>query len=291
MPTTRQRLVGLAGSALILVAACGGNASPSPSAAVSAVASGAAIAVPEGYKAKGEINWCSDMTYPPEEFLAADGSTPQGSDIDIANEISKRLGLKARLTNTAGDLIIPALLAKKCDTIITGLNDLPERRLKMDYVDYLKAGQGLLVLAGNPKGIRTLEDLSGKSVAVQHTTTNEAALIAENDKLKAAGKPLIDIQAFQKDSDGFQQLAIGRVDAYSTDSPVVAYYNTLPANVGKFEIGGTPIEPVLVGIGINKDNNGLRDAIQTAMDAMYADGTMKSIIAKWGMTNAVELLK
>ena len=231
------------------------------------------------------------MTYPPEEFLAADGSTPQGSDIDIASEIAKRLGLKARMTNTAGDLIIPALLAKKCDTIITGMNDTPERRLTMDFVDYLKAGQGLLVAAGNPKGIRTLEDLSGKSVAVQHTTTNEAALIAENEKLKAAGKPLINIQAFQKDTDGFQQLALGRVDAYSTDSPVVAYYNSLPENAGKFEIGGTPIEPVLVAMAFNKDNSGLRDAIQAAVDAMYADGTLKAIIDKWGMTNAVELLK
>ena len=82
--------------------------------------------------------------------------------------------------------------------------------------------------AGNPKGIHTLEDLSGKSVAVQLGTTNKDALDAANDALMAAGKPPIDIQTFQQDTDGFQQLALGRVDAFSTDSPVVAYYNSLP---------------------------------------------------------------
>jgi polar amino acid transport system substrate-binding protein len=149
----------------------------------------------------------------------------------------------------------------------------------------------LLVPAGNPKGIKTLEDLSGKTVAVQLGTTNAIALEAANTKLEAAGKPKMEIQTFQADTDAFQQLKLGRVDAYSTDSPVVAYYNSLPENKGKFEVGGTPIEPILIGVALRKSDTELKSAVQAAIDAMYADGTMKKIVDAWGMTDAVVLLK
>ena len=294
MLATRGRIAGITGAALFLFTACtGGGASPVPasvSPASDAPASGG-ITAPDAIKAAGKIVWCVDVSYPPQEFYAADGTTAQGSDIDFAKEISKRLGVETQIDNTGFGGIIPALLAKKCDLIISGMNNTEERATQVDFVDYLKVGQGLLVAVGNPKGIRTLEDLSGKSVAVQLGTTNKDALDAANEALKAAGKPEIDIQTYEQDTDGFQQLALGRVDAFSTDSPVVAYYNSLPENAAKFEVGGTPIDPAPIGIAVAKDNTALRDAVKAAIDAMYADGTIKSIVDKWGMTGTVVLLQ
>jgi len=320
MRIVSTRALALVGAAALLVGACSGSAAttapstaasvapsvaasvapsvaPSVAASASAAASAsvapsaAAIAVPDRIKTAGKLVWCSDISYAPEEFYAADGTTAQGDDIDIANAIAKAWGVNVEIDNTGFDGIIPALKANKCDLIISGMNDTPKRAAEVDFVDYLKVGQGILVPVGNPKGIHTLDDLSGKSVAVQLNTTNQDALNAENDKLKAAGKPVIDIQAFQADTDAFQQLALGRVDAYSTDSPVVAYYNSLPANAGKFEVGGTPIEPIAIGIAMRKDDTGMKAAVQATIDAMYADGSLKAIIDKWGMTNAVVLLK
>lgn len=290
MLSLRHRTVGLTGAVLFLVSACTGAASPSASAPASAPAA-SVITAPAAIAAAGKIVWCVDVSYPPEEFYAADGTTAQGSDIDIATEIGKRLGVGTQIDNTGFDGIIPALLAKKCDLIISGMNSTEERKKQVDFVDYLKVGQGLLVPAGNPKGIHTLDDLSGKAVAVQLGTTNKDALDAKNEELKAAGKPTIDIQTFQADTDAFQQLALGRVDAYSGDSPVAAYYAAKPENKGKFEVGGTPIDPLPIGIAVRKEDTDLKNAVQAAIDAMYADGTMKSIIDKWGMTNAVVLLK
>ncbi len=290
MLSLRHRTVGLAGAVLFLVSACSGAAAPSASAQASAPAA-SLITPPAAIAAAGKIVWCVDVSYPPEEFYAADGTTAQGSDIDIATEIGKRMGVGTQIDNTGFDGIIPALQAKKCDLIISGMNSTDERKKQVDFVDYLKVGQGLLVPAGNPKGIRTLDDLSGKAVAVQLGTTNKDALDAKNAELKAAGKPTIDIQTFQADTDAFQQLALGRVDAYSGDSPVAAYYAAKPENKGKFEVGGTPIDPLPIGIAVRKEDTELKNAVQAAIDAMYADGTMKSIIDKWGMTNAVVLLK
>jgi polar amino acid transport system substrate-binding protein len=310
MTSTRLRIGAIAGAALFLVGACSSSgastapsvgptvapsavpsAAPSESAAGSAAPSAPAIVVPPAILTAGKLVWCVDLSYAPEEFYKADGTTPQGSDVDIATEISKRFGVTAEIDNTGFDGIIPALNAKKCDLIISGMNDTPDRAKQVDFVDYLKVGQGLLVPAGNPKNIKTLEDLSGKTVAVQLGTTNKDALDAASAALVTAGKPKIEIQTFQQDTDAFQQLKLGRVDAYSTDSPVVAYYNSLPENAGKFEVGGTPIQPIPIGIAVRKTEPDLKAAVQAAIDGMYADGTLKQIVATWGMTDAVEFLK
>jgi polar amino acid transport system substrate-binding protein len=301
-----RRTIGLMAAALLALSACTGGGGASPSAAPSSAPSTAAsvapsvasvapsapsITVPAAITTAGKLVWCVDVSYPPEESYKADGTTAEGSDIDIATEIGKRFGVTTQIDNTSFTGIIASLKTKKCDLIISGMNDTADRQKEVNFVDYLKVGQGLLVKAGNPKGIKTLEDLSGKAVAVQLGTTNLDALTAENVKLKAAAKPEIGIQTFDQDTDAFQQLALGRVDAYSGDSPVCAYYAAKPDNAGKYEVGGTPIDPAPIGIAIRKEDTDLKAAVQAAMDAMYADGTMKSIVDKWGMTNAVVLLK
>ena len=310
MHSVMRRTFGLMTAAVLVLSACssGGATSPStaaseaptaaataastePSAASSPTSAAPSIAVPAAITSAGKLVWCVDVSYPPEESFKADGTTAEGSDIDIATEIAKRFGVTVEIDNTSFTGIIASLVGKKCDLIISGMNDTAERAKQVSFVDYLKVGQGLLVAAGNPKGIHTLADLSGKAVAVQLGTTNKDALDAENVKLKAANKPQIDIQTFDQDTDAFQQLAIGRVDAYSGDSPVCAYYAAKPDNAGKFEVGGTPIDPAPIGIAIRKDDPEMLAAVKAAIDVMYADGTMKSIVDKWGMTGAVVLLK
>jgi polar amino acid transport system substrate-binding protein len=195
-----RRIIGLMATALLILSACssGGGASSSaepssapssigPSVAASATAAAPSIAVPAAITTAGKLIWCVDVSYPPEESYKADGTTAEGSDIDIATEIGKRFGVTSQIDNTSFTGIIASLTTKKCDLIISGMNDTAERQKEVDFVDYLKVGQGLLVLAGNPKGIHELEDLSGKAVAVQLGTTNKDALDAENVKLKAAG--------------------------------------------------------------------------------------------------------
>ena len=179
---SRRSLAAIGMAALFIVGACSAaaTAAPTPAPATPAPATEApsvapaseapasvapAISVPAAITSAGKLVFCSDVSYAPEEFYGADGTTAQGDDIDIATEIAKRFNVTVEIDNTGFDGIIPALKAKKCDLIISGMNDTPERAKEVDFVDYLSVGQGLLVPAGNPKGIHTLDDLSGKSVA------------------------------------------------------------------------------------------------------------------------------
>ena len=237
---------------------------------------GSVAAAPTRHAAN-TITFCTDATYPPEEFYQ--GTKLVGSDIDIGTEIARRIGLKAKFQNTGFDGIIAALLAKKCDAIISGMNDTPERRKQVAFVDYLSVGQSLMVKKGNPSKITTLSNLSGKRVSVEVGTTNKQFLDAESTLLKKKGKAAINVVTFPKDTDAASALKTGRVDAYFGDSPVVAYYIKRDASFG---YAGSPVNPIPVGIAIRK-GDALIPKVQKAVNAAYADGTMKKILARWQM--------
>jgi polar amino acid transport system substrate-binding protein len=244
-----------------------------------AVATATASAVGATRLQASPLAFCSDITYPPEEFYQ--GTKPTGSDIEIGTEIAKRVGRGATFTNTGFDGIIAALLAKKCDAVISGMNDTPARRKQVAFVDYIRVGQSLMVQKGNPKHVSSLASLAGKTVSVEVGTTNKDFLDAQSKKLKAAGKQAIKVQAFPKDTDAAAALKTGRVDAYFGDAPVVAYYIQRDKS---FAFAGTPINPIAVGIAVRKNDAATRSGIQKAVSAMYADGTMKKILARWQMS-------
>ena len=150
------------------------------------VVAASAVAAPARHAA-GTLTFCTDATYPPEEFYQ--GTKLVGSDIDIGTEIAKRLGLTAKFQNTGFDGIIAALLAKKCDAIISGMNDTAERRKQVAFVDYLSVGQSLMVKKGNPKKIKTLDRACpGKSVSVEVGTTNKQFLDADEQAAEEEGQ-------------------------------------------------------------------------------------------------------
>jgi polar amino acid transport system substrate-binding protein len=227
----------------------------------------------------GTLTFCSDITYPPEEFYQ--GTKPAGSDIDIGTEVAKRMGETAKFDNTGFGGIIPALLAKKCDAIISGMNDTPSRAKQVHFVDYISVGQSLMVKKGNPNHVTNLASLAGKTVSVEVGTTNKAFLDQESKKLTSQGKKAISVQSFPQDTAAAAALRTGRVDAYFGDSPVVAYYISKDS---AFAFAGSPINAIPVGIAIRKNDAATQKGVAKAVKAMYADGTMKRILAKWHMT-------
>jgi len=280
----------LAGTIVVLLSAlavtgCGGGGKSSATTSATTTSGGASIPAPSSIKSAGTLVFCSDITYPPEESYKAGTTTPEGSDIDIGSDIAKRMGVKARFDNTGFDGIIAALLAKKCDAIISGMNDTPERRKQVAFVDYLKVGQSFMVRSGNPAHITGIDSLAGKSASVETGTTNKDYLDAQSKKLQSQGKKAIKVVTFPKDTDAANALKTNKVDAYFGDAPVVAYY--IEKDPKSFSIGGTPVNPIPIGIAIRKGDTELQSAVRKAVAAMYADGTMNTILVKWLLSKAV----
>jgi polar amino acid transport system substrate-binding protein len=273
-----------------VLAGCGGaSKSSSSGTTTSSQSSGSAITAPAGVKSSGTLVFCSDITYPPEESYKPGTTTPEGSDIDIGKYIADKMGVKARFDNTGFDGIIAALLAKKCDAIISGMNDTPERRKQVSFVDYLKVGQSFMVKKGNPEHITGLDSLAGKSASVETGTTNKDYLDAQSKRLTSMGKKAIKVVTFPKDTDAANALRTGRVDAYFGDAPVVAYY--IEQTPDAFALGGNPVNPIPIGIAIRKSNNDLRVAVTKGIHMIYADGTMDQILKRWKLAGAVAKLQ
>jgi polar amino acid transport system substrate-binding protein len=248
------------------LAACGGGGGGSDNTATT----GAASSVPN------PIVFCVDTTYPPAESLV--NGKPQGYDIDIANAVAKQLGSTAQIKVTGFTVIIPALVHKKCNAIISSMTITPERSKVVAFAPYITVGQFLMVKKGNPDKISTLASLSGKSAAVQSSTTELAALTAENKTLQKQGKPQITIKQYPADTSAAQALIHGHVSAYFADATPVLYY--VRTTGGKFETAGKQIAIAPEGIATRKGDP-LGPKINNAIQALYLNGKMKSILAKW----------
>jgi polar amino acid transport system substrate-binding protein len=291
---SRSKLTALTGALVVLLAliaaGCGGGSkTAATTAATTTSGAGSSIQAPASIKSSGTLAFCSDITYPPEESYKAGTTTPEGSDIDIGTYIAKKMGVKARFDNTGFDGIIAALLAKKCDAVISGMNDTPERKKQVAFVDYLKVGQSFMVKSGNPENITGIASLAGKAASVETGTTNKDYLDAQSKKLQAQGKKGIKVVTFPKDTDAANALKTGKVDAYFGDAPVVAYY--IEKDPSSFSNGATPVNPISIGIAIRKSDTELQAAVKQAVTAAYADGTMDKILTRWKLGKAVAKLQ
>lgn len=284
--------------ALLTLAACTSTGSSSPTASASgqgvsqsAAASPVAVVPSDQLKFAGKLVACIDIPYPPQESFDDNGN-PQGSDVDLINEIATRLGLTLNVQNSVFSTIIPALTGGKCDVIISAQNINPDRLKVVDMIPYFKAGQAFVAAKGNPKNIKTKDDLCGKIVAVQEGTTELDFLEGTGDFKGAglsaactnAGKPAINVKTFAKDNDALLALQSGTADVYFADSPVAGFY--AKQHPDQFELTGLTLEVAIEGISVDKAHTGLRDAVRTALLSMINDGKYAEILKKWGVEDS-----
>jgi polar amino acid transport system substrate-binding protein len=248
------------------LAACGGGGGSNTTTATTSAAS----SVPN------PIVWCVDTTYPPAESIV--NGKAAGYDIDIANAVSKQLGSTAQIKTTGFTVIIPALKQKKCNAIISSMTITTDRAKQVHFIPYLDVGSFLMVKKGNPSHITGLASLSGKSAAVEASTTQLAALQAENKILQKQGKPLITIKSYPADTSAVATIQAGKVIAYFADAAPVLYYIR---TTGQFvQTTGKQLSTSPEGIATRKGDP-LGAQINNAIQALYLNGKMKAILAKW----------
>lgn len=247
-----------------------------------AISAGAAFAQAPAawpFKDAGKVGFCTELGDPPSAYLDTDGATPLGLEVDMMQAIARSLKGQADIKNFKFATIFAALDSNQCDAVMSQTSKSPERLEKYIFVDYRTSSSGLLVNKGNPKKLKTFEDLSGRRVAVLLGSANERRLKAVNEDLAKAKKPEMEIATYQTNAIAFQELALGRVDAFVSGSITLAYF--MSVNPGNFEIGGMPVAPVTLGIMIPKTAPAKAAAIQTAWNALVTSGEAAKIIEKW----------
>jgi ABC-type amino acid transport substrate-binding protein len=227
---------------------------------------------------------------------------PRGLDVDLAKAMESKLGAQFlfskvdHFTHSISDVT-----QQRVDIGMSVLRDDPSGREDVDYIDYLDPGIAMLIPKDNPEGIRSLGDLCGRTV-VRPLETPDGPVVDQSQRCRANGRPAITLMTcpktagFEPDADkpvspqacpaGGDPLRLvteRRVDAAVLDLPVakrLAKTSPIGQQLNTVELPG---KTAPYGIVVAKRDVDIRNALQSALLAVIADGTYDQILARWGL--------
>ena len=213
-----------------------------------------------------------DQDFPPMGFVGDDGEYT-GFDLELAQEVAKRLGLEYKAQPIAWDSKDMELESGNIDCIWNGFT-MTGREDDYTWTEPYMANQQVFVVA-NDSDISSQADLAGKIVEVQADSSAEAAL-KEAPKLTATFKELLTTADYNT---AFMDLEQGAVDAIAMDV-IVAGYQIQQRNAD-FKILDDSLSEEEYGVGFKKGNTELRDKVQSTLEEMAEDGTLQEVSEKW----------
>ena len=217
-----------------------------------------------------------DPTYPPMDVKMPDG-TVTGFDVDLANEICRRIAMHCQWVEMEFSGMIPALQARKIDAIISSMAITEKRMQQIAFSTKLfQFKSRLIAKTGAPLTV-SAEGLRGKRVGVQSGTQFETYA---QKNWQPGG---VEVVAYQSQDGVFEDLTAGRLDAALLGS-VEADNGFLKTPRGKgfgFVGGMLDMGDHGTGIGLRKDDVALKASIDQAITSMRADGTYQKIARKY----------
>lgn len=256
-------------NALTLAAAC----------SLGLLTASSASAAPS-FTSGGELAICTDSTFPPMEYVAHTGDTePVGFDVDLMKALAGAWNAKLKIVTLDFSGLLPALEAKRCDAVVSGIF-LTEARVKnFDGIAYLSTAS-VLVGEGGATPIKTTDELSGKGVAVQTGTDFVKWMEKINADLAAKNMKAADVQLYPKASDVIQQVLIGRAFAGFTQDTEVSFRSL--QNPGQLVTVYTFPDQQKFAIYIRRNGSDI-DEVKKTMEGLRSSGALADIIKKWNM--------
>lgn len=261
------------------LAACGSTASSAASseaassdAASSETASSEAASETETAELStvepGKLIMSTNAAFPPYE-MTTDSGEFEGIDIETAQAIADKLGLELQIDDMDFDAALLAVQQGKSDMVMAGVTVTDERQNVMDFTDSYATGiQSIIVKEDSD--IASVDDLAGKKIGTQRGTTGylycsddfgDENVVAYDDGLTAV-----------------QMLNNGQVDCVVIDNAPAKEF--IAANPGLKLLDTAYVEEDYA-IGVGKGNTELKDAINTALEELKADGTLQAIVDKY----------
>lgn len=222
--------------------------------------------------ARGKLIVAVDTTTPPYGFLDAD-LKPTGFDIEVATKMGEALGVPVEFVTVTSPGRIPSLLTKQVDAVVSIFSITPARAIQVDYsIPY--AGQSAVVIAPKSTAISGHADLVGKKVGLTRGTAEDGILTAA-----AEANPGIEILRFDDYASLLQAMVSGQIDAMGGGDYGEIYLKK-SANGDDFE-QKYKLKTFYFGIGVAKDNDDLRQWINTWLFTLKADGVLEALSMKY----------
>lgn len=215
-----------------------------------------------------------DNTFAPMGFVDENGELT-GFDIDLAKAVSGILGVTFSLQPIDWSMKETELTNKNIDLIWNAYTITPEREEKVLFTKpYLENKQIVVTMADS--NIKTLADLSGKTVAAQA----ESSAIAAIDSKPEIRDTFKQLATFETNNDCLMDLEAGRCDAVVADEVLIRYYISLKG-AEKYTLLEEDFGDELYGIGARKEDTALIEAVNGAIETLKESGVAAEISTKW----------
>ncbi|MGB9940492.1 ABC transporter substrate-binding protein/permease [Methanosarcina sp.] len=227
---------------------------------------------------RGTLIWGADAEGG-APYIFPDPENPEkyiGFEVDLADAIANKLGVKAVHKQNAWDGLVPALERGDFDIAMNGIEITDDRKetILFSRPYYIYTEQ--LVVRTNENNIKDINDLKGKKVGTMSGTVAQ-------DILENLGG--VDVRIYPTQVEPYTDLAIGRIDAVLLDLPIAAFYGKPNPEL---KYAGEPMGEGLYGIAIRQEDEELKVKIDEILAELLRSGELKQIYEKWGLWNEAQ---
>jgi len=223
---------------------------------------------------RGTLRVGLEAGYLPFEMANKAGETV-GFDVDVAKEMAKAMGVKLEIVNTAWDGIIPALITKKFDIIMSGMTLTQERNLKINFADpYIIVGQTVLLNKKHEGKVTSYKDLNDP----QFTITSKLGTTGEQAIKRLI--PKATYKSFEVESEAALEVLTGKADATVYDLPFCATFMAQRGE-GKMVFLDEPFTFEPLAWAVRKGDPDFINWLNNFLRQLKNDGRYERIYNKW----------
>jgi polar amino acid transport system substrate-binding protein len=228
-------------------------------------------------RARGVLSWGADAQGG-APYVFQDPMDPNrliGFEVDLADALAKKLGVRARPVQGQWDKLLSLLARGDFDIALNGIEVAEEKRRIVDLTrPYYVAAERLTVRRGDPTAPHTLSALNGRAVGTLPGSLAERILRREGAQVKTYDGGQDEI---------YEDLVLGRTAGVLLDEPVTTYYGAIRPEL---EVVPGAFGEVRYAIAVRPGEESLREALDSALDALAREGTLRAIYERWGLWNA-----
>jgi polar amino acid transport system substrate-binding protein len=219
----------------------------------------------------------STPTGSPFTFLDTSTNKIDGVMVDIVNAIGKESGFGVQIEPMQFSALLGSLTSKRVDMISAAMFITPTRQEVVDFsLPIYTYGEGVVVMKKDTTAYTSFNDFKGKRMGVQIGT-------AFVEPMQKSGL-FSEVKLYETTADLMRDANAGRIDAGVLDYPIAAY--AVAKGVFPELRMVTSYKPTIVnsvGIATAKGNTELMGKINAALTKLKADGTLDTILKKWGL--------
>jgi polar amino acid transport system substrate-binding protein len=199
-----------------------------------------------------------------------------GYEKEIVDALAAAMGRKAEFVPSDWDTLVSALQRKSFDVIVNGLEPTADRQKQIQFSKPYYIFQLALTVRKDEQQIRTLADCKNRVVGTLGNTAASRLLEQEDIPMRGYADPVA----------AYRDLELMRIDAVIMDVPAEVFY------VGKsttLKRAGEPFFRGTYNIGLRKGDEALKSEVDAAIDKIISDGSLETILRKWGLWNDAQL--